>query len=217
MHVTTDYYTRIEQGRMTPARDLVRRLADALHLDGGQLRYALALLDQDDSAQASAPSADGTILCLLTRLLDAPAIVIGTNTSILHWNDAATALFVDFSEIPEIERTFVHLIFSNPPFQSRFRDLTAMKDTVVGILRSETPSKLEPGRAVSPPTEGLSEHSEFHAIWTRHDVVQPQGGIEVRLQHPVQGDSTVDLIALRLVDDPTHRILVFAERHETQT
>ena len=212
VHVTPEYYTRIEQGRMAPARDLVRRLAVALGLDVGQLRYALALLDEAGGASPrERPAVAGALARLLSRFVDVPAIVIGPYTSIVWWNAAAAEWFFDFARIPAGERTFVRLVFSERRFQDRFVDLPRMQETVVGILRSGLPSVLSAGGDIAPPPD-LFEIPDFRAVWERHDVTQPRGSMEVEIRHPLRGDVVVDLIALSVADDPTHRVLLFSDR-----
>lgn len=212
VHVTPEYYTRIEQGRMAPARDLVRRMAEALGLDGGQLRYALALLDEADGASPpESPAVEGALSRLLSRFTDVPAIVIGPGTSIVWWNCAAAEWFLDFARIPDAERTFTRMMFSEPEFEDRFCDLSSMRETVVGILRSGAPSVLNAGGEVALPPDLLGI-PDFRAIWERHDVTQPRGAIEVGIRHPVRGDLCVDLIALSVADDPAHRVLFFCDR-----
>lgn len=212
VHVTPEYYTRIEQGRMAPAKDLVRRLAVAFGLDDGQLRYALALLDEADGVSPSeSPAVEGALWRLLSRFIDVPAIVIGPGTSIVWWNSAAAEWFLDFARIPEAERTFVRMMFSEPEFEDRFCDLPSMRETVVGILRSGAPSVLSAGGEMALPPDLLGI-PDFRAIWERHDVTQPRGAIEVGIRHPARGDLCVDLIALSVADDPTHRVLFFCDR-----
>lgn len=209
VHVSTEYYTRIEQGRMAPSRDLVRRLATALHLDDGQLTYALELLDHEATPVRGRPEVDVALSRVLDRFVGIPALVIGPNTAILEWNAAATDLFFDFARVAEPERSFLFLIFTDPTFQSRFRDLVAMQAIVVGIVRSGMAAAVAAGAPVPTMVDTLGDVPAFRALWERHDVTRPRGSIEVPMTDPGSGDITVDLIALSVADDPTQRVLLF--------
>lgn len=51
---------------------------------------------------------------VLDHITDTPAIVMTPTHDILAWNPLAAALMVDFGQIPERERNFMRLLFTDP-------------------------------------------------------------------------------------------------------
>ena len=205
--ISCEYYTRIEQGRMPPSSEVLDQLITALELDDDQARYARQLLLGSGLRTLPAsvgPSVADPIRRLLVRFGDLPAMVIGPQTSILAWNAAAARLFVDFAAIPVERRTYVDLLFDNPTFQSRFRDLDAMKDVVVGIVRSTANSFA----ADAHLPELADRNPEFRERWDRYTVTQPREQLQIPFRDPDHGDVTVDQVVL-MFDDPSQRLLLF--------
>lgn len=211
--VSLEHYTRIEQGRVPPSKDVLDRLSSVLRFTEDEDRYARQLLAGAGFRPSPAPAlpeAGGPIMRLLRRLVDIPAVVIGPQTAILAWNDAAARLFLDFAQIPVAERTFVELLFTNELFQSRFGDLPAMQRLVVGILRSTSTDELSGDMYSEHLQRLLGTGTDFHAIWHQFDVSQPHGIPALPLHHPETGDIVVDEITL-LFDDPSQRLLLFVQ------
>ncbi|WP_018601595.1 hypothetical protein [Mycobacterium sp. 155] len=190
---------------------MLDQLITALLLDEDQARYARQLLAGPRLRMTAASTGSGVpeqIRRLLVRFGDLPALVVGPRTSILAWNDAAIRMFVDFAEIPAQRRTYADLLFDNALFQSRFRDLGAMQDVVVGVLRSTATDALADGAHVDPMQELVERNAAFRARWHRFTVAQPREQLKIPFRDPRDGDIEIDQIVLML-DDPSQRLLVF--------
>lgn len=209
--ISCEYYTRIEQGRVPPSREVLDQLITALLLDDDQARYARQLLMGPGLRMTAASTGSVVpeqIRRLLARFGDLPALVVGSQTSILAWNDAAIRMFVDFAEIPVERRTYVNLLFDNAIFQSRFRDLGAMQDVVVGVLRSTATDTLADGAHVDGMQELADRNAAFRERWHRFTVAQPREQLKIPFRDPHYGDIEIDQIVLML-DDLSQRLLVF--------
>ncbi|GAB3155295.1 helix-turn-helix domain-containing protein [Amycolatopsis stemonae] len=203
--VSDEYYTRIEQGRVLPSADVIRRVAAALELDDDQTRYALDLL-ADPVAPPDNPEPSDPLRRLVDRMGEVPAVLVGPATAILAWNTAATELLTDFAAIPPQQRRYVQMLFTDPVLQSRFADLEAMRCTVIGIVRASTPA--------GPHTEDWIDeltrtNPDFGALWKRNDVVRPHTSLRIRLRTPEGTEETVDQLVLQVVDDPHQRLIAF--------
>lgn len=203
--VSEEYYTRIEQGRVLPSADVIRRVATALGLDDDQTRYALGLISDADAAPENAEPS-GPLRRLVDRMGEVPAVLVGPATSILVWNAAAARLLTDFGAVPPEQRRYVQLLFTDPVLQSRFEDLEAMRRTVIGVVRASTPA--------GPPTgdwidELLRTSPDFKTLWERNDVVRPHAHIRVRLRFPGGAQAAMDQVVLQVVDDPHQRLITF--------
>ncbi|NMD54262.1 MULTISPECIES: helix-turn-helix domain-containing protein [Tsukamurella] len=208
--ISDDYYRRIEQGRIVPSADVLRRIGEVLGFGDDETRYAESLLSEADHPErpvAGAPSA--ALRSLVDQLGEVPALVIGPGTAILAWNDAAAELLVDFAAIPAARRRYVELLFTDDDFQSRFADLDAMRRTVVGIVRASAPSG-QPDSAWIDDLERADER--FRELWRRHAVTQPHDHLRVRLRTEDGASTEYDQVVLQVVDEPTQRVLLFARR-----
>ncbi|MET9266984.1 helix-turn-helix transcriptional regulator [Amycolatopsis sp. NPDC004079] len=201
--VSDEYYTRIEQGRVVPSADVVRRVAAALELDDDQTRYALDLL-AEPVALPEDPEPSDPLCRLVERMGDVPALLVGPATAILAWNPAAARLLTDFGTVPPEQRRFVQMVFTDPVLQSRFTDLETMRRTVIGVVRASTPA--------GPPTgdwidDLLRTNPDFKTLWERNDVVRPHTRIRVRLRMPDGGEETWEQVVLQAIDDPQQRLV----------
>ncbi|GAA4523474.1 helix-turn-helix domain-containing protein [Amycolatopsis samaneae] len=203
--VSDEYYTRIEQGRVLPSADVIRRVAAALGLDDDQTRYTLDLISDADTPPEN-PEPSDPLRRLVDRMGEVPAVLVGPATSVLAWNAAAARLLTDFAAVPPHLRRYVQMLFNDPVLQSRFVDLEAMRRTVIGIVRAST--------LAGPPTgdwidELLRTNPDFGTLWERNDVVRPHTSLRVRLRTPEGTEETLDQLVLQVVDDPHQRLIAF--------
>lgn len=212
--ISTDYYTRIEQGRLAPSRDTLKLISAALRLNTDEQRYAERLLARHAAApsppQENDQATDPAVTALLRQLDRVPALVIGSGLSILDWNDAAVDLLIDFGSVPRRQRGYASLLFCDREFQRRFCDLASMQRVVVGILRSSA-DPADPAHDRTVRTL-LDSSPTFQALWSDHDVALPhrhitfdlrtRSGQRRRVTQTVWQD--VDNFAQRLVLYTTH-------------
>jgi transcriptional regulator with XRE-family HTH domain len=108
--ISTDYYTRLEQGRLASAsEEVLAALATALRLSQDERSYFYKLANRSDHGLQPSRDAEGVRLQtrrLLEDLHDSSAIVFGRYLDVLAWNHLATAVFKDFATIPRQERNF---------------------------------------------------------------------------------------------------------------
>ena len=98
--------------------------------------------------------------------IDTPAIVMTPTHDVLAWNPLAAALMVDFGEVPEQERNFVRLLFT---------DLRPRLAELVGDLSIRD--------------------AQFRQWWAGAHVAVKRRGTR-RCDHPVVGEITLDWDAL---------------------
>ena len=115
--VSVDYVVRLEQGRGPhPSDQVLAAFARALRLDVDDR-------DQLYRLAGSAPPGPGridltvrpSVLRLLDRLADLPAIVLSAKADILAWNPMAAALLGDFSRWPAQQRNITWQRFLGAP------------------------------------------------------------------------------------------------------
>lgn len=114
--ISTEYYTRLEQGRAPrPSREVLAGLARGLRLSDAE-RDHLHHLAGAPPGPPPGPSREvrQSILDLLHRLPRAAAIVTSATYEVIAWNDLAAALMEDFSALPRRDRNLVRRVFLGP-------------------------------------------------------------------------------------------------------
>jgi transcriptional regulator with XRE-family HTH domain len=214
--ISTDYYTRIEQGRLVPSEQVLAALVRALQLDSDQSEYLDNLADHATHRSTPRPAAQSRtggsrvrpqVRRLLDQLTDTPAIVLGPRTDILAWNPLATKVYADFDAMAPHELNYVRLIFTDPRMRELFADWTAVARSCVAILRREA--------AINPADPALSAlvgeltiaDRQFGQWWAARNVARQDFGVKV-LNHPVVGELTLDWEIFRYSGAPEQQLVL---------
>ncbi|WP_433462807.1 helix-turn-helix transcriptional regulator [Spirillospora sp. CA-128828] len=188
--MSVDYYVRLEQGRgPRPSRQMLAALGRALRLTDDE-RSHLHHLAGEMPAPPPTPVREvrPSLLHLLERLDDTPALVCDAKYDILAWNPMATALLGDFSAVPEDERNVVWRFFARPQSRERIDPGDA------GRFAREAVADLRAVAARYPRDPGvrslvdrlLTTSPEFRMLWAEGDV-QVRRSARKRIRHPVAG------------------------------
>src|SRR5437867_725111 len=96
--ISTDYYTRLEQGRIKASASVLDALARTLKLDDDQRTYMYELAGKPATRhrRQTAQQVRPHMQRLLGHIDDAPAMVVTRIMDILAWNPLAAALMIDF-------------------------------------------------------------------------------------------------------------------------
>lgn len=107
--ISTDYCTRLEQGRMPASAPALETVAQAPHLDDDQRRHLLGLAGKESAKpRRRAPQkVQPQLRRVLDDLTSTPAIVRGLRIDVIAWKPLAAALITDFSAVPEKHRNYV--------------------------------------------------------------------------------------------------------------
>jgi transcriptional regulator with XRE-family HTH domain len=217
--ISTDYYTRLEQGRVPASAAVLDALSQVLHLDDDQHDYLLTLAGKT-ALPTAGRRARQEVQPQLRSLLDdftlTAGFVIGRNTDLLAWNAMAAALVTDFGRIPEDERNYVRLLFTEPTIRVLYRDWEDMARRAVSHLRMD--SRRDPhDPGLTALVEELSAlDPQFRLWWTSHEVSVRAGGTRL-LRHPVVGDLTFQRSTFTCAEDPEQQLVVWTAEPGTQT
>ncbi|MFC5062631.1 helix-turn-helix transcriptional regulator [Actinomycetospora atypica] len=115
--VSVDYVIRLEQDRGPhPSESVLGALARALRLTPAETEHLFAL------AGVSMPGPDRvrdtvrpSVLRLLDRMQDLPAMLVGPREDMLAWNPLLTALYGDLTTVPRARRNTLWLQFAGHP------------------------------------------------------------------------------------------------------
>ena len=210
--ISTDYYTRLEQGRIRPSAPVLASLARVLRLDDDQRTYLYEVAGTTAAAAKSRRRAPQKIKPHMQRVLDhitdTPAIVMTPTHDILAWNPLAAALMVDFGTIPERERNFMRLLFTDPRMRSLYPDWEGLARSVVSYIRMEAARKPDDPRLAELVGDLSIRDEQFRQWWAGTHVAVKRRGTRT-YNHPVVGEITLDWDPLTSDADPDQQLIIF--------
>jgi transcriptional regulator with XRE-family HTH domain len=186
--ISTEYYTRLEQGRdHHPSAQVLDAVARALRLDDDATAHLHALAEPTPRRRRRQRRAEH-VQPSIQRLLDSwhhtPAFVQGRYMDVLAANALAETLSPMFSPgVNLIRAAFLDLAV---------RDLlldwdTRVEGTVAGLRALIGPDVDDP-RLVELVGELSVRSEDFRRLWSRHDVRPQAGGGTHRMRHPQVGE-----------------------------
>ncbi|MEV6699525.1 helix-turn-helix domain-containing protein [Streptomyces sp. NPDC051453] len=214
--ISVQYYTRLEQGRLRASGPVLDSLAKALRLDHDQRDYLLELAAKDAAQPRGARQqrVKPQTQRLLDHLTDVPAIVLGRRMDILAWNPLAGVLLTDFSQIPEDQRNYVRLVFSESEIGGRYVNWESLAKMCVAFLRMDAARSSDDPRLSALVGELSVKDPRFRQWWAGHDVARRTSGVK-KLRHPLVGDLTLDWQTFACADDPDQQLIVWTAEPDT--
>lgn len=212
--MSTDYYTRLEQGRgPRPSRPVLTGLARALRLNDDERDHLFRLAGEQPGPPPGPPrDVRVGVLRMLSRL-DVPGLVLDAKYDVLAWNPPAAALLADFSALPVKERNLLRLRFLQGDRQvDRFGEIATQDFAAEAAadLRAAT-AKYPDDPAIAALVEELLDGSpEFAEIWARHEVSRQLSMCQT-IFHPEVGRIDVVCEALVIPERDQRVILYTAE------
>lgn len=211
--MSVDYVSRLEQQRATqPSEQMLTALTRALRLtlDERDHLYRLAGHNPPDRLTSGGDLVHPTLLRILDRLHDTPAMVIDDLGTTLVQNPAAQALLGDDLLFEGLDRSQVHRWFTHP----RGRDVYPAEDHDHQSRVQVAALRLAMGRRGAQDPRGraivddlLRRSGEFRTLWELHDVAG-RAAEEKRIVHPELGVIDVQCQIMTPNDD-SQRLLVF--------
>lgn len=212
-----DYVIRLEQSRgPKPSTQVLGALARALRLDDDDrdmlFRFAGAAPPQAGRVPMLVrPS----VLRLLDRMSDLPALVLSAKSDVLAWNPLAAALFGDFSTRPPAQRNLIRQRFLG----SGLGRITLSPDTdsaadCVACLRTAQagyPDDPDLARLIADLRAGSVR---FENLWQARRSGRLRAGSPT-LEHPELGRLTLDCDVL-LVPESDQTFLVYSAESGTR-
>lgn len=226
--ISSDYYTRIEQGRLAPSPPVFEALARALRLDEDQVDYASSLLEhaaQASSAPRARPASRSRgerlrvrpqLQRLLDQLHETPALVLGPRTEILAWNALAERVYAPFSGMTKQQLNYSRLIFTEPSMRELFEDWASVARSCVAILRREAASSPDDPMLSALVGELTIADRDFGRWWAARNVSRQDIGTKV-LRHPLAGELTFDWDTFRYASAPEQQLVVNSPTEGTET
>ncbi|MGW3634714.1 helix-turn-helix domain-containing protein [Streptomyces sp. NPDC005122] len=207
--MSTDYYTRIEQGRVRASATVLASLVRALRLDNPQQAYLYELAGRTPAPRRRhrAQQVRPPVQRMLDALGHLPALVLGRYNDILAWNTAAAALYQDFGKLPPRERNYTRLLFLDPAMRDLFVDWEDAGRLSAALLRMETAGNPDDPRLAALVGELSVRSPEFREWWNGRIVSDTTAGPK-RYRHPLIGSLTLDCDTWTSPGDPDMMFMI---------
>lgn len=190
--VSSDYYSRLEQGRQANiSRSVLDALARALRLDDVERTHLYTLADPSVRARPAAAAeqkADPGLLRLLTALDDVPAFVLGRRGEILATNALLTAVLRDFPP----SSSLVRFMFFDPMARERIINWEHFAATSMAALRGELGRHPDDAALIALIDDLTSADPDAARWWADHGV-QDYASAAKRILHPIVGELSFDI------------------------
>lgn len=218
--ISTDYYTRIEQGRMTASLPVLGNLARSLKLSRDEWTYMLKLAVKPPCHDAWMEDEPLMVNAAVQRLLDdlkqAPAFVIGPCTEVLAWNRLAAHVFLDFGRVPIQQRLFVRLLLTDPRLRSLYDDWEEVTRLAIDQLRMHTAHDPDNPKLLALIAELSALSPQFKAWWGQRQVNIRTTGTKL-LHHPTAGDLELDWSTLVCSDSTDQHVITWTAEPGSST
>lgn len=220
-HMSTDYYTRLEQERgPQPSEQMVAAIAQGLHLSLDERDHLFRLAGHRPPARgADGDHVSPGLLRILDRLDDTPAEIVSELGETLRQTRLGVALTGDASRFTGPTRSLGYRWFTDPGSRTLYavEDHAFLSRMWVSGLREMAALRGPSSRAASLADDLLARSEEFRTLWEAHEVGIRPNDVK-RFEHPELG--RLELTCQRLVDpDQSHSLLVYTaipgtESHE---
>ncbi|MEU4342001.1 helix-turn-helix transcriptional regulator [Nocardia sp. NPDC023852] len=211
--VSVDYVVRLEQGRgPRPSSSVLAALARALRLNDEDrtllFQFAGAAPPQEGRIEMVVrPS----VLRLLDRMADLPALVLSAKADVLAWNSMAAALLGDFTAWPPAQRNVIWQRFLGTD-----RGRVAMTPAEADYAAIFSVASLRSARARYPDDPGLlrliselrSRSPRFEQLWNERRSGQWRSASKT-VDHPEFGPLRLECDTL-LVPDTDQAVVVYS-------
>lgn len=210
-HMSTDYYTRLEQERgPRPSAQMIASIAQGLRLSLDERNHLFRLAGHEPPPRGPASEhLSPGLLRIFDRLMDSPAEVVTELGETLRQTPLGVALTGDLTRYTGPARSIGYRWFADPATRRRYEpeDHDSLGRVFVSGLRSVATLRGPGSRAAQLVDLLLGHNEEFTAMWRDHQVGLRPAGMK-RFVHPDLG--TMELHCQTLLDpDQSHALLVY--------
>jgi transcriptional regulator with XRE-family HTH domain len=210
--ISHDYYSRIEQGRLSPSAPVLDVLTRVLKLTDAEREYVNELADHADrrtEPRRKAPAPRPQIQRLLNQLTLTPAFVVGKFGDYLAWNPLAGALLLDLDAMAPHERNYVRLLFADSRMKDYYADWESMARQGVARLRMQVVDSPNDPRLTQLVGELSIAYPLFQQWWADRHVHKVDNGRKT-IYHPDLGEFTFDWDSYYTAGIPDQHVTVWS-------
>jgi transcriptional regulator with XRE-family HTH domain len=208
--ISTEYYTRLEQGRDThPSAQVLDALAGALGLDDDAREYLHELArPRPIRRRRRAPE---KIPAGIVQMIDSwplsPAAIQGHLGTTLASNRLMQAISPNYLPGANGPRS----IFLDPEMRELYRpDWDRVTESTVAGLRAAAAADVDDPELAALVGEMSMKSERFRTLWARHDARPRRGGGMTRLEHPQVGPLELHYEKLQVTGAPGLTLVVYS-------
>ena len=215
--LSTDHYSRIEQGRQSSlSEDVIGSLARALQLDDVETSHlrdlAVPAGRRRQPAERPARPEPG-MLRLMSQLDHVPALLLGRRSEVL----ASNALLREVLGWPaEPGQSLVRWLFLEPEPRTRLSNWAELAASVVASLRFEVGRHPDDDELIALVTQ-LRESEPLVGQWWDDHRVTFRTSVTKHLEHPVAGPLVFAIESVVGPHDPDQRLIVYTVEPDSPT
>ncbi|MFE1850596.1 helix-turn-helix transcriptional regulator [Streptomyces sp. NPDC002387] len=211
--MSTEYYTRLEQGRAgNPSPEVLDALSRALRLDATETEHLRDLLAKPTAATRRGPTGPQRVRpglhLMLETLQHVPAYVLGRRTNVLASNRLARAVLTDFEALPMQARNMARYYLLDPTARQTVGDWERIAAETVGVLRLEAGRRPHDRQLADLVGELTLQSPEFTTWWNDHRVLRCTHGARVH-HHPIVGDLHFNFESFPVPGDTEQTLYVY--------
>jgi hypothetical protein len=143
-----------------------------------------------------------------------PAFVIGPRTEVVAWNAMGAALITDFGKIPDDQRYYIRLLFTDPAMRNLYADWEGVTRLAIAQMRMHNSAHPSDAQLAVLIDELSARYPQFRQWWADHQVATRGTGVK-HLHHPVVGDLALDWNATTWAAQPDFQIIVWTAEVNT--
>ncbi|MFI6072779.1 helix-turn-helix domain-containing protein [Actinoplanes sp. NPDC051343] len=183
--ISTEYYTRLEQGRdRRPSPQVLDAVARALGLDDDATAHLHALGTPEAPRRRRAERVRPGVQQLLDAWTGTPAYVQSPLQDVLAANRLAMLLSPVFRPGGNILRS----VLLDPEVQKLLPDWPQRVGSLIAALRAMVGPDVDDPRLTDLVGELSVKSDVFRRLWPRHDARPHPGGGKHHMRHPIAGD-----------------------------
>ncbi|HEY9611568.1 helix-turn-helix transcriptional regulator [Allocoleopsis sp.] len=218
-NVSTTWYTFLEQGRdIRVSTQVLESLAQALRLTSDERThlFMLALQQLPPEIPHGKSAVSPAIQHMLDHLEFCPAYVTGYRFDILAWNQAACALFGDFSSMTTRERNKIWYFFTNAAYRQMLVDWEGHAQLILARFRSICGRYLGDAELIELAEDMQRVSPEFRQWWSQHEVQGQPKGFKA-YEHPLVGRLEFEYSVFQVIEAPELTLVVYTPLPESGT
>lgn len=210
-HMSTNYYTRLEQQRgPQPSEQMIASIAQGLHLTLDERDHLFRLAGHIPPPRGGiSEHISPGMMRIFDRLEDTPAEIVTELGETLRQTPPARALTGDLTRFTGPSRSIGYRWFTDPTTRALYdpRDHDFLGRMFASGLRQFATIRGRDSRAAALAAQLLDESEEFQRVWELHEIgIRPRD--TKRYVHPDVGALTLSCQTL-LDEEQGHRLLVY--------
>ena len=215
--VSSDYYTRVEQGRQANiSAEVLDALARALRLDeteAAHLRDLAAPAGRPGPAAEAAQRPDPGLLRVMTALDHVPVLLLGHRSTVLARNALLRAVL---GRPLEPGTSFAGYLFRDPLARERIVNWADFASAAVGAMRREIGRRPYDRRLRAEIDELRRTDPDVGRWWNDHTVVD-YTSVRKHIAHSAAGPMTFDIEIIGAPHEPGQRLVVYTAQPDSPT